>query len=275
MAERMTTTGPVGGTKLVLAALGVAIFAVICVNVYISRVRSEVKRETFEVFMLERSLEPGEKLAAADVKTVKVPNDFFESFRVLGSLNKRELDNYLAEGAKLQSVGVRSQLVTHALFIGAAGSGLDRRITQGMRWKTITANSRTVPPILQPEMRVDIEAPFAAGTKFNEVLPVMENVRIVAVGAVTASDEATPTRARVGGFQNVTIEVTPEQATAIATIEQAAAGPFELHLRNPGDDRPIKIPTGGINERVMEIVIGRGTARPPAPTPAPGNRRGQ
>ena len=62
-----------GGTKLVIIAVGVAIFAVILNSLYISSIQRRATEDTFGVFVLTRSVLPGERLKKQDVKKVAAP----------------------------------------------------------------------------------------------------------------------------------------------------------------------------------------------------------
>ena len=110
-------------------------------------------------------------------------------------------------------------------------------------------------------MFVDMEAAFR--TQFGvQVLPVMERVKIIALGSKTSYEAAT-SRISQSRFSNITIEVTPDQATQLNLIERTMVGDFDLTVRNPGDIELTKIPSGGINPAVVELVERR---RPATPT---------
>jgi Flp pilus assembly protein CpaB len=101
-------------------------------------------------------------------------------------------------------------------------------------------------------MFVDLEAAFQ--TQYGiQVLPVMERVKVIALGSATSYEAAT-SRVSQSRFSSITIEVTPDQATQMNLIERTMVGDFDLTVRNPGDTELTKIPTGGINPAVVELV---------------------
>ena len=106
-------------------------------------------------------------------------------------------------------------------------------------------------------MRVDLEAPFQTAQGIVTVLPVMENVQVVALGTQTAfDDDSRPDRLQ-RSYQNITIQVTPEEATDLANIARMTLGNFEVQLRNPSDTAAVKIEKGGINPEVRKLLADR------------------
>jgi hypothetical protein len=112
-------------------------------------------------------------------------------------------------------------------------------------------------------MRVDLEAPFQTAQGVVTVLPVMENVQVVALGTQTVFDEdlGRPERSP-RSFQNITIQVKPEEATQLANISRMMLGNYDVQLRNPGDEAMVKIRTGTINPEVLDLLNSR---QPPPP----------
>ena len=114
-----------------------------------------------------------------------------------------------------------------------------------------------LPGNLQPGMFVDIEAPFSVVDGGSTVLPVMEYVRVLAVGNVSIVDQESTRGGRPrnpGSYRTISIEVEPNQATDLSMIQKIAIGDFELHLRNPADQSTPKIRAGGINPEVLRLI---------------------
>ena len=131
-------------------------------------------------------------------------------------------------------------------------NAIDQKITVGKRLKVPSINSKTVPGALRVGMFVDLEAAF--NTQFGvQVLPVMERVKVIALGTAT-SYEAASSRVSQSRYSSITIEVTPEQATQMNLIERIMIGDFDLTVRNPSDTTLSKIPSGGISRSVLELV---------------------
>jgi len=237
--------------RIVLIAAIVALVAVILVNVYIERVRAETREETFTVYILRRSVQPGDAFKQQDVRQEQVPVRFRDAFP--GALDEMEMATRTGR-ARFRRFAPEGAVLDFSLFQRREESNFDRQITRGKRLVALPVNSRTIPGNVRPGMFVDVEAPFgtAAGPK---VLPVLERVKVFAVGQHTMIEESEAGNDRGGSnYRTITIEVEPRQATLLADIQRIALSGFELHLRNPDDPKHPKIPEGGINPRILELL---------------------
>jgi Flp pilus assembly protein CpaB len=266
MSPTAPTQKPAGGTTLILTSLGLALAAVIVTNVYIAQIKKQVQGDSFTVYRLTRPVTVGHRLGKQDIQAVQVPNEYQDSFR--GFVDTKGLDARIGDTIKREAD--QNEFLRYSMFLqpDGAGAGDASNITQGMRWVKIPVNSRSLPGALKPGMLVDIEAPFDLGGTIFTVMPVMERVKILALGSITEADEASGASAArlTGGFRTITVELSPEEATQMVMVKLAAAGEFELLLRNPSDVELRKIKRGGINPDVLELVQQR--SRNPAPAGA-------
>lgn len=249
--------GNPGGTKLILVALTLAIAAVIITNVYIAQVKKKVQGESFVVYRLTRSVKPGHRLARQDVQEVQMPQQFQDSFR--GFVDQTGLESRV--GDTIRRAADQNEFLTYQLFTIPDTVNDANQITAGMRLVAIPVNSRTAPGALRPGMFVDIEAPFDTGGVIPIVMPVMERVKVMAMGSLMEGDESTGSRT-LSTYRTITVELSPEEATHMAMIKLAASGDFELQLRNPTDPELRKIKRGGINPEVLELVVTRARTAP-------------
>lgn len=244
-----------GNSKLMLVGIIIAIVAVILQNLYIEMVRHQARPDEFVVYRIERDADIGERLTERDVTAYRMPVDFRETFR-----NAVERDQLEAQfNRPLTRPVAQYAILTHDLFTDEREQALDHLVADGRRAVTLPIRDDHIPADLRPGMYVDIEAPFrrsGGGQDIPEVMPVMEHVRLLAVGRRTLLDEQLGvSRGRATGRAGtVTIEVTPDQATQLSEIEMLAVGPFHLHMRNPSDRNQPKITTGGINPRLLEWI---------------------
>lgn len=256
-----------GGAKLVIVAGVLALLAVIVLNFYIAHIRREIAASSFTVFVLNRSVQPGEVIKKTFVNEVRVPLSFRESLNSLGLVDDVSLTNRITSQQRFEQGAPAGSMLTFDLFNAPSGRrDLDRNITDGKRLVSLPVNSRTVPGALREGMMVDIEAPFNVGGALPVTMPVMERVKVIAVGSRTIyDDEATQGRGSrpSGTFHTITIEVDPLDATHLSDIQRLAVGGFEIHLRNPADPSNPKIKSGSINPEVVEMIDRR---RREAPT---------
>ncbi len=240
-----------GGTKLVVAALVIAVVAVVANIIYINRIRTENARDTFDVYVLNQSKQTGEKLSWDDVRNISLPSQFRVNFNAAGAMTRDDVDKKIKFEEPFQRKSNQNELLTFNLFTPLGSSGAER-ITSGYRGLPLTI--KQLPPILQPEDHVDIEAPFQVRGQ-GTVLTVVENVRVVSVGPYTAPEDMSGGRAvRATGYQTITIELKPLEATQLSMVEKAATGPFELHIRRAGETNLVKLPTAGINPEVLRLI---------------------
>jgi Flp pilus assembly protein CpaB len=240
-----------GGGKVAAIGIVLAIVAVILMNIHVEVVRRQARPGEFTVYRLENRVRVGDTLRERDVRAVRMPEDFREAFH--NAVDPTGLRARI--GQPFKRAAERGGVLTYDLFIDADEANLDRLISRDMRLVALPVNARTLPGNLRPGMFVDIEAPFVTGAAGGpRVMPVMEFVRVMAVGRRSVIDEQADAEGRQTTFSTISIEVTPEQATQLAMIQSVAAGDFMLHLRNPADTSQPKIPMGGINPAVLSLI---------------------
>jgi Flp pilus assembly protein CpaB len=254
MSQLSGPQNPQSGTRLVVIAVAVAVVAVILMNVYVSMARREAREGEFIVYRLNRAVQAGDRLNERDVEAVAVPQRFRSAFA-----NAVDADGLTTRvGSAFERAANSSDVLTYDLFVAPEGDELDRLVGRDMRLVALQVNSSSLPGTLRPGMFVDIEAPFASQGALPNVLPVMERVKVLAVGRRSVVDQSSGSGSSRGGsmgsYSTISIEVTPQQATELSMVQKIAAGDFELHLRNPGDMGTPKIPTGGINPEVLRLV---------------------
>jgi len=240
-----------GSTTLVIVALTLALLAVVLTNVYIGMVRTQADADRVEVYVLDRTLYPGEKLKDRDITLKRYPGEFREIFA------NRVADPSVRVGDTIMRLAEQGAPLTHDLFTPPEERDLVTEINEGMRVYALPVDNRTAPGNLKPGMLVDLEAPFRISGREAIIVPVMERVRVLAVGRrdIVAESQDNSTRSRpISSFNTISIELTPLQATQMSMIQRMAVGEFILHLRNPGDAGTPKIPRGGINERLLEML---------------------
>jgi Flp pilus assembly protein CpaB len=242
-------------TKLVIVAVVLAAMAVILTNIYITRIRKQNQLDSFPVYILQVHMSTGDRIQKRDVREVLVPNTpvFRDAFdQQIGAIDKTALEIRIAQKEPLCREAMAGEILLFRHFTTPESSTIDQQIARGKRLKVLSINSKTVPGALRTGMFVDLEAAFQ--TQYGiQVLPVMERVKVIALGSATSYEAAT-SRVSQSRFSSITIEVTPDQATQMNLIERTMVGDFDLTVRNPGDTELTKIPTGGINPAVVELV---------------------
>lgn len=241
-----------GSTKLLIIALVLGAITVMANLAYLQIVKQQAQQKVFKVYQLIRPIKAGRTIQLDDLEPLQLPESVRPGFDAMGAIYQDALANRLGREVLQESVS-QGQLLTYSLFQQSKDRSVDEKIAMDKRWISLTINSRTVPGALRVGMYVDIEAPFNVGGAYPEILPVMERVQIQALGMTTIADPNASDRPG-RNFQTITIEVTPNEATQLATIQRVMAGDFELQPRNPKDTKLVKIPLGGINPAVLSLL---------------------
>ncbi|MEM7578168.1 MAG: RcpC/CpaB family pilus assembly protein [Planctomycetota bacterium] len=243
---------PQGSTKLLIVAVVLAILAVVLVNLYVAASRRSIQSDEFVVFRMDVQKSPGDVLQPDDASPVRVPMSLRESFAGAVAAN--------AAGTAPARVGdPMTRPVEPGDILEARHFDLQTQdetrllIRSGMRGIAIPVQSQSLPDPIRPEMLVDIEAPFRGRAGRVRVMPVMEMVRVVAVGTTNIVDER---RGGGGGsgVSKITLEVTPDHASDLEFILSQVAGEFRVHTRNPSDTERPKIGSPGVNPDVMKLL---------------------
>ncbi len=241
-----------GSAKLLIVAIGLAILAVILVNLYVAASRRSIRADEFVVFRMDVRKSPGQILQPEDTRPVRVPQTLRDSFAGAIAPN--------AAGTAPQRVGdTLTRPVEPGDILEARHFDLQTQdetrllIRPGLRGIALPVQSSSLPDPLRPEMMVDIEGPFRARGGRIRVMPVMEMVRVVAVGSTNIVDERRGGGAG-SGVSKITLEVTPQQASELEFILSEVAGEFRVHTRNPSDTERPKTGGPGVNPEVMKLL---------------------
>lgn len=230
-----------------------ALAAVILVNLYIIGIKASAREGEYQFFRLRVSKDVGQVLTLDDVQLVGVPESYANAFRDVVEPNNA--GEPLRLGDPFTRRAELGEPLTTRMFDDLTGDASRQLIKEGFRGVSLPVVSKLLPDPLKAEMRVDILAPVRGPGGRREILPVMENVRVVSVGSLNIVDESAGGRGgRAGSFEALTVEVRPEEAVLLETITQEVqkVGVYSVLLRSPDDQRPSFIPDGGINQTVLE-----------------------
>jgi len=153
-------------------------------------------------------------------------------------------------------------LVPGRLAPDGTGPGLEVKITPGKRAFAFRINDVSgIAGLIQPNSRVDILVVINGGEKGNVAKLFMENMRVLAIGAVAQRTED----GRQINAAVCTVEVTPDEGEklAIATTQ----GQIQLMLRGYGD--PDSAKTNGATTAQIVSSLNRAATVSEAPRPEP------
>ena len=245
-------------TTLLLVSLGLGLVTIVLINIYMTRVRTEVYGDTFTVYRLTRSLQPGDKVQniERDLRVVQVPSDFEDAFST--AISPQNVNSFV--GQELLRAATAGDVLTYSLYTPLGGAPDDTLIRPGYRKISLPVNYRLVPKDLRPGMYVDLAGAFPLGGDTATPLWIMDRVKVLAVGSHTLADEETEagrTR-RSSNYRTIDIEVLPDEALQLFMITSMSVGDLHLSERNPSD-RNVRA-EGQINPVLLDMIKRRQAA---------------
>ncbi|MEO0514658.1 MAG: hypothetical protein AAF086_05110 [Planctomycetota bacterium] len=243
---------PPASPKLVGLALLVALAAVVMVNLYILGIKKSAEEGEYQFFRLRVAKDVGQTLEIEDVQLVGIPESFRDAFRDVVEPNSQGQPLRLGDPfTRRAEIG---EPLTTRMFDDLTGDASRTLINQGFRGVSLPVVSKLLPDPLKSEMRIDILAPVRAPGGRLQIMPVMENVRVVSVGNRTIVDETSGGNRGSSNFETLTVEVRPDEAILLEAITQEVqkTGVYTVLLRSPDDQRPTFIPNGGLNPDLLE-----------------------
>lgn len=232
---------------LVIAVMcGIAAF--VLTRVYLNRLRDDLYKgaKTVPVLVVGRDLPSGVVLKSEDIKVKDVfekavgQNVFLDTKREDGT---KDVDRII--GKRLLYPLKRGEPIwwSHVDLPQNRGNNFAYSIKTGLRAVSIAVSGEAaVSGLVKPEDRVDILGTFTLpsrskpGEMETVTLTMLQDVSVLATGAKTsevAYDPATRNQ-RQGGYNTVTLEVTPKEAELLVFSENMK-GELTLTLRNPED----------------------------------------
>ena len=197
-------------THIASAAVDLAT-AVTCVSAYLgSRTaarQAELLSHTAPIATLARSMQAGELVSMADVSVQQVPTHFAPQ----ASLSSEEAEALLAQPKQLtRPVSANSPLSRDDLVDAGSSDDLTRNLRQGYVALSLQlAAAATLSQLLHVNDRVDVLAADGTGQSSSVVA---SDCRVLALNQTLVGPPK-------DGYDLVTLELTPDQATAVAAAQ--------------------------------------------------------
>jgi len=233
---------------LVVAVLA-GIFAFVLTNRYLQGQLNSIYADAKKIRILaaRREIPAGTLLELDDITTKEVfeksvgRNVFFDEPRPDGT---RDADRIIGKRL-LYPLRVGEPIWWSFVDLPRnTGGRLSNSITSGMRALSIAVSGESaVSGLVKPDDRVDILGTFTLPSRSVPgelevvTLTMLQDVSILATGTTTAESEYAvdgTARARAGGFNAVTLAVTPREAELLV-FSETMKGRLTLSLRNPED----------------------------------------
>jgi pilus assembly protein CpaB len=239
---------------IVIVGIAVATACLASFGVYRAVARipvREVEVARSFVVVATRSLPPGVRLAASDVRLAAWP----ASSPVTGSFSRVDA---VVNRALLASVVENEPLVQNKVASVEAGAGLPPAIPPGMRAMSVKVNEVIgVAGFIDPGTRVDLVVTIRKRDDTTSRTAVT-NVQVLSAGTRSEQEKARDGKAAPSAAAVVTLLVTPQEAERIALAQ--AEGQIMLVMRNPLDTEATA--TSGVHAAAL---FGAEVAPPAAP----------
>lgn len=245
---------------LLASAATLGLLAALLVYIYIARLEQRQVSEAFIRLKPEVALSRGEAVEFDMLTLAYLPEDFGELSEI--AIRDSEIARGWIRGKIVNRDIPAGEFLLHSHFIDEPETRFAAGISVDMRAVSIPVSGpATVSYFVEPGSRVDIVGTFqetsqrrlaeTAGSDSRLRLArqierrvvtrtVLQNVKVLAVGAATTRDSYRKRRER--GFDAVTVELSPDDAEKLVFALGQVAGGLTLLLRNPEDEEIIDIP---------------------------------
>lgn len=235
--------------KLLIAAVIVGAFAMMLMVLYgkqIEKQTEEITANPHEVVVAAYNIPAGSPLERDMLKTKTVPGQFLPANPLLAS----DIDIYLGLPVA-QDIEAEAMIMTSDFATMEVARTLAGRIPDQERAMTIPVDAISgVAGLLRPGDRVDILGTFPVHGE-DELIPesggdavgyvtmsLLQNVTLLAVGQEISDVQARDANSR-GGYSNVTLSLTPDEAELLVIAQ--TRGNFTLLLRHRDDLEMVEV----------------------------------
>lgn len=248
--------------KLLIAAVVVGLFAAFLVYLYGQQQDEKVEQftadeYTVDVAVASTNIPAGQRLNEERVTTKEVPRQFLPA----NPLMANDIEIYLGQPLG-EEISAGDMILISDFSVDRAAQTLSGRIPSGERAMTIPVDAISgVAGLLEPGDRVDILGTFPVGQE-DELIPdargqqqegyatmsLLQNVTLLAVGPRMSGTEE---EVRGGGYSNVTLSLTPDEAELMIIAQ--TRGELSLLLRNREDVEQVSVEQTTLREVLEDL----------------------
>jgi hypothetical protein len=234
MSPQDITTKQPEGTKLVLVAIGLALFAVLLTFIWIEHIKNQVNLKTMTVYVLSGDRRRGSKVEEKDFTEVRVPEaQFATAFDAMGAITPETKKLHIDK--QWERDGAQGQLITKDLFESPKKGGFVPAPAKDSLSYPIRVNDLNCPGTLGVNDYVQVRAPFKDRQGQVTSVAVIDKVQVVALGTAYASGDAGSPSAHPTSYRSVTIDVNKDDVADLDRIIRLADGEIELLRVNPAE----------------------------------------
>lgn len=234
--------------KILLIAVALGLIVVIMIVNYMGALEDQYEShgERVPVIMAREYIPPYSVLTRGLVKIERIPRPFVQP-QALSSLDQMVDERGNAVYTTVSPIMLEEQIMTTKLAAIGREAGLALSLPPGRRAVTVEVSSEDgVNMLVRPGNNVDLLGTFqyqvrkgnSRESKLNTTV-ILQNVLVVGVGSSVLGDHRAA-RQDTRGDRNLTLAVTPEQASLITFARQR--GRLSFSLRSMGDSELVSDP---------------------------------
>jgi|GEM_PF-5272770 len=245
--------------KVLMIALTMAVVAVILMNVYIEVVKQQNKTDSFTVYRLRLSTQPGDRLDDDSVEAMQVPAtpDFETAFE---GFVRRDPSTSGPDrlGDAFTRHGARGEFLTHRMFSPIDKRETEKLVRPGKVIYSVPVTRTNLVSVVRPGSEVNLQGLFRINGENRSVF-VMTGVRVAAINGLSwLTEEDSDRGKRIGSFVALDLEINPQDALSLMSLtKQIVGGTYEIALRNPSDSAEFT----GINPVLIDLTDHVGESR--------------
>ncbi|MFG1270760.1 Flp pilus assembly protein CpaB [Xanthobacter sp. DSM 14520] len=200
-----------------------------------------VSHEAFaELLVADRPLEAGERLKATDVKWQRWPADSVPAKAITRSAEPKAIDSIDGTAVRIP-IGKGEPLTSPRVVRRGDAGFLATVLPSGMRAVAIPLDvrgGRSAGGFIFPQDRVDVlvtrvDVQTKSGPPSATTRSLLRDIRVLAIGQQISEPNGQGQRTVVG--ETATLEVSPDQAEALAAAVKSSSGEVTLALRPLGE----------------------------------------
>ena len=250
--------GPAGSSTLVLVGVGLAVVAVVLMNIYVEMRVAAQNEDTVTFYEFKEELKVGDEITFDLLKEVEIPKSMQQAFG-RDAIRKDPASDRPADGTgeKLIVPVIAGEFLRFSQVRSSNAANVRPAEFRNFDEITVNVDSKQQPPNLRPGDYVDLYAAVPGFRQDARNMRVMEYVKIVNLGERTR-ESGTSQAGKNDKYGTITFYIQPDLTATLLDIQRKVVGnTFNLTRRDPGDKTPRELEIGGsreINPKVPEAL---------------------
>lgn len=202
------------------------------------QMQSKQSQDDILVVVAKANLAAGSEIGDGNMATRHVPKDYVYPETILpGNFDK-------VRGQTLVKALAKGQPLLSGYLSEGGVAGLSDKLKEGRRAVTINVDEvSSINGLIHPGDRIDLLFSGRGGANGSSVVPLLQNLKVLATGSQYAPTAAQPGQDKFGlVYSTLTLDVTPEEAARITLARELGVLTATLRGRNDDQSVPHAVP---------------------------------